>query len=147
MSGIKEQSGEVKDLKEAVCEILGGEITERDVLAAFRLGDPQKTRKNPRPILVKLRSEDDANYFHNNGRGYQVGGTGSDIWINPDLTQAEREAAYKKRVAYAKEKERKDIESRSAVNNPVSDPQGPAQEENMNTVPDSQGPSQPKNGL
>ena len=147
MSGIIEKSGEDKDLKEMVCEILGGEITERDVLAAFRLGDSQKTRKNPRPILVKLRSEDDANYFHNNGRGYQVGGTGSNIWINPDLTQAEREAAYQKRVAYAKEKEKKEKESNQPRLPHVSDKQGPSQSENVTPVSATQGPSQSKNGL
>ena len=49
-----------------------------------------------------MRNEDDANYYHNNGRGYPVGGTGTGIWINPDLTQAERLAEYEKRVAAKK---------------------------------------------
>ena len=98
VSGIPEQPSEnSSDMKTEMVDILGGELAERDILAAFRLGDAKKQRTKPRPILVKLRSEDDANYFHSNGRGYQVGGSGSETWINPDLTQAERTAAYNKR--------------------------------------------------
>ena len=65
----------------------------------FKKHEYDSKKNKPRPILVKLRREDDANYLHCNGRGYRltVGGVLTDMWINQDLTKAEREAAYKKR--------------------------------------------------
>ena len=84
-------------LKEIVCSVLAGECAMEDILYCRRLG---KKGARPRIVLAVMRREDDAVYFHNDGRGrryylqdYSV------VWVNPDLTRNEREAMYQERLA------------------------------------------------
>ena len=45
-------------------------------------------------MLAVFKREEDAQYFHNWGRGRDLGGN---KWVNPDLTRTERDALFKKR--------------------------------------------------
>ena len=90
LSNVPEGS-EGDNLKSVVCVAMDNEVCEPDILFARRLG---KKGLRPRMIHVVLRKEDDAIFFTNNGRGRRF----NDVWVNPDLTRAEREALYQKRV-------------------------------------------------
>lgn len=68
------------------------DLNANDIADTKRLGE-QKNGEN-RLILVRFKSEDVAQEFHNYGRGRHLG---SQIWVNPDLTKTERTARFQMR--------------------------------------------------
>ena len=58
-----------------------------------------------RPLVVILTTPSKANEYHNYGVGQKVS---HGVWINPDLTRLEREAAYKARQANRSKKRQSD---------------------------------------
>ena len=82
------------------------------------------TRKyKSRMIMVTLRNENDAVFFHGNGSGRKVS---ERIWLNADLTKDEREAKYKLRVQKREKKakqlqEQQNNEGSSSVNSETTD--------------------------
>ena len=80
-------------LGEVICSKIGEGLTRDDILSCNRLGKPGE---RSRAILCVLRKEDDAVYLSNNGKGRKFPGG---VWINPDLTRAERDVLFEKREA------------------------------------------------
>ena len=97
ISGIPENYNRGRDtetsLGEVVLEFLNEENLElNDLVSCKRLGE-KKVGHN-RFILVVFKTEQDALYFHNYGRGRNLE---EGVWVNPDLTKTERDALYEKR--------------------------------------------------
>ena len=117
ISGVDERENE--NVQEEVINVLQ-KVEEKfpsgQILSCKRLG-PKKnenseqstTRKHKsRMILVTLRNENDAVFFHRNGYGRKLS---ENIWLNADLTKDEREAKYKLRVQ--KREKAKELEEKS----------------------------------
>ena len=80
-------------LGDVVVEVLNEEnLTLNDLVSCKRLGE-RKPNQN-RFVLVVFKSEQDAMYFHNYGRGRKLG---QGVWVNPDLTKTERDNLWAKR--------------------------------------------------
>ena len=97
ISGIPENYNRGRDtetsLGEVVLEFLNEENLElNDLVSCKRLGE--KKAGHNRFILVVFKSEQDAMYFHNYGRGRNLK---EGVWCNPDLTKTERDALFEKR--------------------------------------------------
>ena len=94
ISNINEDyGGRDTTLAEVVVDVLDEEeMTTNDIVMCKRLG--LKKPGGVRPVLVVFKSEGDAQYFHNWGRGRKLRGK---MWVNPDLTRTERDADYRKR--------------------------------------------------
>ena len=70
---------------------LGMEADEIEV--CFRAGEVKNDRQGnpvPRPLIVKMKSVDNAEYWHDFGKGFKV----DNYWINADLCKADREASF-----------------------------------------------------
>ena len=107
ISGVNE--AEEQNCEDTVFNIfnrIDGKFEKSDIANCKRIGSKKDQNENgedgasrderPRLILVTLRYEQDALYFHNSGFGRKYG---ENCWINPDLTKAERDARYKLRCA------------------------------------------------
>ena len=102
VSGIDENENE--DLINEVSKVLKGvdrSFPNGQILNCKRLGAKKDGNETDSPrqyrsrlIVVTLRNENDAVFFHNNGTGRQCQ---ESIWLNADLTKDEREARYKLR--------------------------------------------------
>lgn len=89
----EEYGGADASLTEAVVDVLNEEeLNEDDIVSSKRLG--QRKPGNTRIVLVVFKTEENASYFHNWGRGRKLRGN---MWVNPDLTRTEREAQYQSR--------------------------------------------------
>lgn len=103
-----------KTFVNSVCE-----IAYKDVDEHFRAGKPKQDEKGkpiPRPLVIKLKSEEKALYYSAEGKGYRVGSEdadGNDVfyWVNRDLCRADREAQYFARVERRKRTAQKNKES------------------------------------
>ena len=107
ITNIPENSGGTS-LGEVICNKIGDGLTREDILSCNRLGKPVKPGERSRAILCVLRKEDDAVYFSNNGKGRQFPGG---VWVNPDLTRAERDVLFEKREARREKKSKKTEQS------------------------------------
>lgn len=74
---------------------------KQDVVRCFRAGKferPEKGSKTlERPLVVQLKTTDDADYYSNYGKGFRVVDESNDsavYWVNPDLIRADREAQF-----------------------------------------------------
>ena len=120
ISGVDEVEDE--NCEETVFQVFNGiyeSFKKSDIANSRRIGrlgrkEPTETDVNkeekPRLLLVTLRYEQDALFFHNSGSGRKFG---DKCWINADLKKSERDARYKLRFA-KREKRAKDaaLESR-----------------------------------
>ncbi len=68
------------------------DIDESEILRCFRV--PLKDTTKLRPLVATLKTPNAASELHYYGNGRKLNG---DIWVNPDLTSSEREAAYRAR--------------------------------------------------
>ena len=75
-------------------------IEEQDIVEVFRVGsktpsseDAQGSEPKPRLLVVKIKTRERAEYYHNYGKGYAVD-KARDIWVNEDLIKADRKAAF-----------------------------------------------------
>ena len=62
-------------------------------ITCFRAGKLKKDENGvliPRPLVVVCKKEEDAIFWHNEGKGYRVG----PHWINEDLCRSDREARF-----------------------------------------------------
>ena len=82
------------NLKEVICHHLGEELHQQHILSCNRLGKLKENPLKPRAILCVMLREDDAVYFSNNGKGRRFT---NNVWVNPDLTRAERDVLFHKR--------------------------------------------------
>ena len=86
---------------------IDGNFKKCDIVNSKRIGQKKKdendasTNEKPRLLLVTLRYEQDALFFHNCGTGRKYG---DHCWINADLTKSERDARYKLRCAKREKK-------------------------------------------
>ena len=111
ISGIPESSAPDNKAKAAadtefVCELL--QIRTDQVEGCYRAGPPigigsNKNKEGPRPLIVILESPELAKMKHRYGNGDKLESNGAVLWVNPDLTRAERKANY---LARLKRKER-----------------------------------------
>ena len=114
ISGVSEAENE--NCGDTVFQILNQideSFEKSDIANSKRIGLKRRSEgetdvdQRPRLLLVTLRYEQDALYFHNSGFGRKYG---ENCWLNPDLTKAERDARYKfrceKREKTANKKER-----------------------------------------
>ena len=81
-------------------------IDKDDIVKIYRVGKqklPTNDDDEPynRPLIIKLKSKELAEYHHNYGRGYEMEG----YYINPDLCRSDREAFFRIRQAIRKQKE------------------------------------------
>ena len=74
------------------------ELRKEDIEHCYRAGRKREpdsgTTDRPRPLVVILKSPKIAQNLHKYGVGRKVD---HGLWVNPDLTKSEREAAYKAR--------------------------------------------------
>ena len=99
-------------------------IEEGDIVEIFRVGSKKApgsdearssvSEAKPRLLVVKIRTRERAEYYHNYGRGYAVDKT-RDIWINEDLIKADRKAAF---FARQERKQRKNGDVTAAPEEP-----------------------------
>ena len=91
VSKVREGYGEEgMSLKDVVVSISNLDIN--DIAETKRLGE--RTAGENRLILVRLKSEEVAQRFHNFGRGRHLG---NNVWVNQDLTRTERAARFQMR--------------------------------------------------
>ena len=104
------------DMKK-VMDIL--EIEEKVIVRCYRAG--AKKEGNTRLLIVTLLTPDHAQHYHNYGAGYRIetNGDKKDIWINPDLIKADREANYMARRALRERREA--LEKKRQVKNPSAE--------------------------
>ena len=94
-----------------------------------RLGVYNQQNSKPRPILLKMRYEDDATYCHSYGKGFKIRREKFEAWANPDLTQAEREAKFNERKARREEElKEKNKNQAASQETPVPEPEIPVPE-------------------
>ena len=73
---------------------------DRDrIIKVIRAGPPIGSRENDtrlnRPVVITVESPELAAYLHNHGRGWKVRDDyDNTYWVNPDLIQADRKAAF-----------------------------------------------------
>ena len=93
-----EDGDERKEIDLEFCiEKLG--MTNDEIETVYRAGPrTSNTNSKPRPLIIKLKDIEDAQYWHRNGKGYNVDG----YWINKDLCQADRNANFQAREARRK---------------------------------------------
>ena len=116
ISNIPEDYGRAEDtsLAEVVVDVLGEEdLCANDIVTCKRLGEKKQGQK--RFVLVVFKREEDAQYFHNWGRGRNLGGN---KWVNPDLTRTERDALFKKRDERRKKGRSSEVEQDESRNDP-----------------------------
>ena len=83
------------------------EIDARDIVSCHRAGKKDEKISNfCRPLIVKLRREEDVSYYTLDGRGFM---TRDKLWINPDLCRADRKANFEARQEAEKRKKGKKI--------------------------------------
>ena len=121
LSGIPENaSGSLTSKVLSICTNLEPRFLDGDLLSCRRLGKRNSDRQHARLVLGKMRLSYDAQYFHRYGKGrcINIDGMG-DIWINPDLSKAEREARYKARMSRRNKKDNSQITGAEAnMNHP-----------------------------
>ena len=108
VSNVPEPNGDLSpdEKKQAdcvsLCKNLDMEMNE--IVTCFRTGAVKKDRNGnplPRPLVVKMRDVETANFWHDNGKGHKIG----DSWINPDLCKVDREIQFFARVERRKKRE------------------------------------------
>lgn len=70
---------------------LGMDNDKKEIVSCFRTGAVRKDDEGKtvsRPLVVVLKNEECASYWHNYSRGFKSG----DFWINADLCKSDREA-------------------------------------------------------
>ena len=72
-------------------------VTDSQIKKCIRAGPKREGDSKPRPIVVTLESPELAKSLHKYGNGSKVLYEAESWWINPDLTQADRRAAFKAR--------------------------------------------------
>lgn len=78
-------------------------ISEDQLVKVARAGPPIGSRPNDtrvsRVLIITVDSPELANYLHNYGRGWfrKTVGNGPDLWVNPDLIKADRDANWRAR--------------------------------------------------
>ena len=80
-----------KDIAIDICD-----ISDQDIVKCFRIGKTEG-RTRPRLLVLTLKSPDFAKKLHNYGLGKKVMIEGHEVWINADLTLAERTANFEAR--------------------------------------------------
>ena len=114
ISGVDEV--EEENCGETVFQMLShidGSFKKDDIANCRRIGQKKQEENDaesevkPRLLLVTLRYEQDALFFHNCGIGRKYR---ESCWINADLTKSERDARYKLRCA-KREKKAKSTET------------------------------------
>ena len=80
-------------------DVVNAILKDENIVNLFRPGPPpglgtNSDKNTPRPLIIRLSSPVDAQYWHRNSSGRKTEYEGSDIWINPDLTRVERSANY-----------------------------------------------------
>ena len=132
ITGVEEKDNEnVQTEVTNVLQKIEENFLSSQILNCKRLGpkrdennEQSTTRKyKSRMIMVTLRNENDAVFFHGNGSGRKVS---ERIWLNADLTKDEREAKYKLRVQKREKKakqlqEQQNNEGSSSVNSETTD--------------------------
>lgn len=96
VSGVAE-SNNTDSMKRRECdmEFLMDKIgmDTNDIELCFRAGVVRSDNDGkpiPRPLIVKMKTVESAEYWHDYGRGYKV----SNYWLNADLCKADREARF-----------------------------------------------------
>ena len=98
--GIKENRSQSNDLK-FLHETCGME--EDEIVSCFRAGklteSGESKEHKPRPLIVQLKSKQDALYWSNYGKGWKVEVESDNAkkevyWINQDLNKADRDAQF-----------------------------------------------------
>lgn len=128
VSGVKE-SLDAKQRKRDDLKFLTEtcKIDKRDIVEHFRAGkvgtSTSSESRSPRPLVVKLKDSETANYWCDYGKGVRVEDPDRDdtvYWINPDLCAADREAQFfvrqERRKRFAeKMEERQKIEKMTSL--------------------------------
>jgi len=114
-SGKKEESQ--AELKDIICKH-AYDLTPNDIQSAKRVGDFSRIDRQKfrgRMVVAVLKSEESASYMHNNGRGYVYKGSKreDDVWINPDMIKADRDAHWNTREKRKAEADLKEKEEES----------------------------------
>ena len=95
----------------------------------FRSGprkSAEEVKLKPRPLIIRFKTSEKADYWCNNGRGYQ---TESKHWINADLCRADREAGFQAR----QERNRRKAEAEAQTMSKPAQRRTPTKQTNVQT--------------
>ena len=111
------------ELKQLICDH-AGEISIGEIASARRIGAFNNVNRNKfrgRVVIAILKSEDKAAAMHHYGNGYVYQGASrkEDVWVNPDLIKADRDAKWmareKKKVEAEKKKDKENAKKEKPV--------------------------------
>ena len=87
-SALSGREGKDQDIR-FLCDNLG--MDTNSIKTCFRAGSKVENTQgtaSPRPLVVVMRDEETAKYWHDYGRGYHVQDT--DFWVNADMCRTDR---------------------------------------------------------